>query len=146
MNGRNVKWQRRVLGLAWVAVLAGLAGCGPGGPKTYPVSGKVVFKGKGEPAAALQGSFIRLEQVADPKITAVAEIEDEASFILGSTIDGRPYPGLPDGTYRVRITPTVVRGRQVIPQRYDDFRTSKLEITVQPTANDLTVEVDRASR
>jgi hypothetical protein len=133
--------------LAALAIaLCGLAGCGPGGLKTYPVSGKVVFKDKGGEIKHLRGSYLRLELLSDPQVTAASDIEDDGSFVLGSVIDGRPYPGLREGTYRARITPANPGDKRVIHPRYENFHTSNLQFTITPGPNTLTVEVERAGR
>src|SRR5262245_57255758 len=48
-----------------VLCLATLASCGPRGPKTYPVKGKVVTE-KGEPVPKLAGSGIEIQSATEP--------------------------------------------------------------------------------
>ncbi len=128
------------------AILAVAAGCGEDGPKVYMTKGKVAFKGSGEIATQLQGCYIYMQQVEDPTITAVSEIDLDGTFVLGSAIAGRPYQGLPPGTYRTRISPTTAFGKPVISPRYEKFTTSKLQYTVEPRSSEITIEVERAGR
>lgn len=137
---------RWALLVALAAALGCLAGCGPSEPKVYPVQGKVVFKDQGGDAHQLRGSYVRMELISDPKVTAVAEIEDEGMFILGSSIDGRPYSGLLEGTYRVRIDPPDPNRKRVIPGRYEQFSTSNLERTIERGGGEILIEVERAGR
>lgn len=137
---------RKGVAVVLLALAAVPAGCGQNGPKVYTTTGKIVFKGTGETATQLQGAYVYMEQVEDPKITAVAEIDDDGTFHLGSAIAGRPYQGLPPGTYRARVSPTQVFGKQFISPRYEKFKTSNLEYSVGTQTTQITVEVERVGR
>jgi hypothetical protein len=73
--------------LAALAVV-GLACSGGGGPKTYPVQGKVVAPG-GKPWA---GGRITFQAVSDPGLLAAGEIQPDGSFLLVThyLVDGQP--------------------------------------------------------
>jgi hypothetical protein len=133
---------------AAAAVLAG-AGCrDAGAPKTYPVTGKVVFKG-GD-ARGLRGGYVRLQSVADPNVRAVGEIEDDGSFVLGTSFKERPLGGVPEGEYRILVEPPPPEDEEGKPRvnlhpRFRRFDTSGLTCTVGPgKENVLTLEVERA--
>jgi hypothetical protein len=124
-----------------------VAGCGPSGPQTYPVQGKVVFKGKGGKVQQLAGSKVWLQSVADPSLAAVGEIEDDGSFSLGTYLKEKSYQGVPAGQYKGRIEPPAddeegkpLRG--LIHPRYHDFDKSGITCTV-PLAGELVITVSR---
>ena len=55
-------------------------GCGPGGPKTHPVRGKVELAGAD--AAPLAGSHVEAALVSDPNVRASGEIQPDGRFSL----------------------------------------------------------------
>jgi hypothetical protein len=120
-------------------------GCGGGGgPKTYPVEGKVVFS-DGTPAKELAGRIITF-QPAEGDALPQGEIKEDATFRLRTN---QPGDGAPPGKYRVAIGPnTSVLPRDnpplVIAKRYHDPKTSGLEATVESRATQVTLKVDRA--
>src|SRR5207237_5036985 len=94
-------------------VLVGAAGCGAGKQQSaYPVTGKVVYKGTGEPVPRLSGGYVCLEAVADPNNKPVGEIEDDGTFFLGTVVEGKNLGGVLPGEYRVRIVPPEATGTQ----------------------------------
>ena len=144
MNSPVFSWRAALMLLAAVT-LAG--SCSDGTPKTYPVKGQVVFKGKGGNIHQLVGGKVRLQSVTDPGVTAVGEIEDDGVFSLGAYYQGRGLPGVPAGQYKARVEPPVddeegkpIRG--LIHPRYEDFDKSGWIITV-PLTGDLVLEVER---
>src|SRR2546425_11518014 len=82
-GGRRGTW----VGLALVLT----AVCGCGGPKTYPVKGKLIFD-KGD-VKLLSGSTLYCQQEQDPMIRAHGEINEDGSFALGTYAQGKPLPG-----------------------------------------------------
>ncbi len=144
----------RCLGPACVGLVLLAAGCGRsnGKLKTYPVRGKVVIKGTGEPATRLEGAAVMLEPVADPAGAQVrGEIGDGGTFALGSIIGGQNVGGVPTGEYRVRIAlpgggPR--RGvRLPVDAKYLSYDTSGLRVTVAAGTNDdVTIEVEEPRR
>jgi hypothetical protein len=116
----------------WILVVAafavaGIVGCG--GLKTYPVKGKVVFKG-GRPVTS--GGRIEFQSTADPQVKATGWIElKDGSFSLTTYKDGKQIDGAVEGPHRVVVelrNPVVVLS---LPNVY----------TVQPQENDFTIEV-----
>lgn len=81
MNIIDFTQGRAALAMVILALLSAVAGCAESGPKVYTTKGKVAFKGTGETATQLQGCYIYLEQVEDPKITAVSEIDRSWSML-----------------------------------------------------------------
>jgi hypothetical protein len=130
-----------------VLALGGLTSCGQRGPQTFPVQGKVVFKGKGGNVGQLAGGNVRFQSIADPNLTAVGEIADDGSFALGSYIKDKGYPGVPAGEYKARVDPPEddEEGRPLrglIHPKYQDFDKSGLTFTV-PHAGELVIIVSR---
>ncbi len=85
-----------VAGLA-LGVMAGCSGSSLG--KTYPVKGKVVFRG-GKPA---RGGTVELVSTTDPALRAFGDIEDDGSFTLTAFKDRKESPGVVEGEYQVFI-------------------------------------------
>jgi hypothetical protein len=143
-------WIRAGIRGAALAAAVAVLGCGGGGggdsgPKTYPVTGKVVVK-NGD-VNKLRGGLVRFESVADPARKGVGEVEDDGAFVIGSSYNEKPVPGLPEGEYRARIDPKDERGgeggpRPVVLPKYRDFATSGLTFTVKPGSNVFTIEVE----
>jgi hypothetical protein len=134
-----------------VGLLVSVAGCGAKGPKTYPVSGKVVVK-NGD-VKKLVGGFVRLQSVADSSLVGVGEIGEDGSFGIGTFIDGKPQGGLPEGEYRARVEPPgfdrLQEDDQLPPPKKGDilpkylkFDASGLKYAIKPGDNPLTVEVE----
>jgi hypothetical protein len=140
----------RRLAPACAALALFAAGCGAGNePKTYPVSGKVVYKGKGD-AAQLEGGYVILEAVADPaKAVVQGQIDEGGTFALGSVIGGKPVGGVLPGEYRVRVVPptdeeTGRAMRTLIHPRFQSFDKSGIRLTIAADENDVTIEVEPA--
>ena len=132
--------------LAAFLMLGLIAGCGPGLPKVYPVTGKVVNKGKG-PAKDLTGYNIQFQSLTDPKELPGGVIAEDGSFTLYTRVGGKVIPGVKEGTYRACILPPAVEGgpppRLVIPRRYTAFETANFQYDVKPPATEITVEIER---
>jgi hypothetical protein len=142
----NASW---MLCLLVLLPFAALAGCGSNVPKTYPVKGKVVFKGKGD-VARLSGHHVRFESVSDAKLSAVGEIEDDGTFSLGSFIDGKALPGLPEGTYKACLEQPEPEDEDrkpppVVHSRFLSTKTSGWEFKV-PSSDEFTLEVEGPKR
>ncbi|MCI0684156.1 MAG: hypothetical protein L0Y71_18765 [Gemmataceae bacterium] len=134
-----------VLAVAALALLA--AGCGQGGPRTYPVAGKVVFKGKPGNMRHLIGAKVRLQSTSDPSIVAVGAIEDDGSFSLGTTMDKKSLSGVPAGAYKARLEPRRSDDPDAPPvvpfaAKYLDYDKSGLTVTV-PADGEIVIEVER---
>jgi hypothetical protein len=128
------------------AALLVAVGCGQDGPKTYPVNGKVVYKGAGD-VAKLEGGRVHLESVSsEPKVTASGDIEADGSFSVWCYLESKDREGVPAGEYRVCVRPArggdePRRGGPIHP-RYQRFETSELKITVTPGTNTPTIEIE----
>jgi hypothetical protein len=125
--------------LTAVMLCCGVVGCG--GPKTHPLSGRVVYAPDQTPAGDLAGYGVTAV-CADPPITAVGVIEDDGSFVL-STFGEKD--GAVAGHYRVALTPPLPYGDEppspvLIDAKYLDLDTSGLEIEIPGDEVVLTVE------
>jgi hypothetical protein len=126
---------RRALMLAAVLALPGLAGCGTGMPATYPVKGKVVFKG-GKPASY---GRIEFQSLSDSTVKAIGQVGKDGSFTLTTHKEGRNTPGAVAGQHKVIVEqegwdkPLVVI---VVPT----------PLTVEERDNDLTIVVEKPRR
>ena len=129
------------------AAVLGSAGC-DSGPKVYPVTGKVVNKGKG-PAQDLAGYSVQFRSVSDPAETPGGMIEADGTFVLYTYTGsgGNVIPGVKAGTYDACLLPPAVEGgakpKLVIPRRYTQFETANLQFTITAGPNEITIEVDR---
>jgi hypothetical protein len=117
-----------------VGAALGAFGCGPGGPRTYPVSGKLDLAG-GD-LAALSGGHVDAALRDDPTVRASGEILPDGSFTLQTLDGGVVRQGAREGDYRVRIVLDEdgpggkQRARRAIAPRYLWFETSGLSIRV----------------
>lgn len=123
------------LALAIVAAAGmGVLGCGRGGPRTYPVSGKLDLAG-GD-LSALSGGHIDAALRDDPTVRASGEIRPDGSFALQTFDGGVIRQGAREGSYRVRIIlddedpAGKQRARRAIARRFLSFETSGLSIRV----------------
>jgi hypothetical protein len=117
--------------LAALALL-GIVGCGWGMPRTYPVKGKVVFKGGGP----VTDGRIQFQSAADPPFKAVGDIDNDGGFSLTTYVGAKKVRGAPRGPYRVVVE--LERPAQVIslPDTW----------TVEPRENDFTVVLETRQR
>ena len=124
------------------------AGCGPGLPKVYPVTGKVINKGKGH-VKDLTGYNVQFESITEPGEMPGGRIEENGTFTMYTRVGGKVIPGVKEGTYRACLLPPILEGggsaRLVIPARYTKFATSKLQFEIKPETTDLVIEIDRGS-
>ncbi len=118
------------------AMLTATAGCGSGMPATYPVRGKVVWKG-GKP---VMDGRIEFQSVADEKMKAVSEIGEDGTFSLVSHLGGKSAAGAVAGQHRVVVETSPVWNQPVLvvvlPQPF----------TVEPRANDFVIEIQKPRR
>lgn len=121
------------------------AGCGPTGPKTVPVSGKVTLDGGTVPGPG----FIYFttegggESVSRP---GTAEFAADGSYRAKTFTDG---DGLLPGKYLLRVdcwkTAPNMEGKPVasfLPPKYQDASKSNLELTVKPDDKSVTFDID----
>jgi hypothetical protein len=131
------------------AALLALTAC-DSGPKVYPVTGKVINKGKGS-IKDLAGYNVQFRSTTDPADTPGGAIGDDGTFTLYTYtgVGGNVVPGVKAGTYQACIQPPPPEGgaqpRLVIPRRYTQFETANLRFTINPGPNEITIEVDRDS-
>ncbi len=80
-----------------------LAGCNtePALPKTYPVTGKVVFKG----GQAMTGGAIEFKSADDPMLRVVGTIDPNGTFTLSTLKDNSRVTGAPEGDFQVTVLP-----------------------------------------
>jgi hypothetical protein len=126
--------------LAIAAVLLSLAGCG--GPRLYPVHGKVTWE-DGAEARELAGGLVICES-ADGRVGARGDIEKDGSFRLCTY---KPEDGLLPGKYRVAVveySPREPPPPPIIDRTFSSVEGSGLEINVEPKTNEVTLQVRRA--
>lgn len=124
-----------------------LAGCGSHGPKTYPVSGEVVF----EDGVVLQGGLVEFSS-AEREMSATGRIGPDGKFRLTTVKDG---DGAIAGLHRAIVITTY--GGDLIQHHHDaktlrraakkfsSYATSGLKFTVRPgEKNHFRVVVERA--
>ena len=135
------------LALAAVFIVLSLAGCRDE-VRLYPVQGVVVW-GDGQPARELAGGAVSLQVAgeAERKTSAQGEIGPDGTFSLRAPGLGE---GLPTGKYSAVVMPVIKTdplGPPPVPimdQRFQRHRTSDLEVVVEPSDNQITLEVERA--
>ena len=135
----------RRLAAALAAAVVGLfAGCGPDGPKLYPVTAKVVVDGGN--VADLAGSTVDAMVETDPTVRASGTIEADGTVVLETLHSGKIRKGVQEGTYRARIVladddPQIRRkAAKVVAPKYRDFKTSDLSFQV-PAPGEVTLKV-----
>jgi hypothetical protein len=122
----------------WILIMvaafasAGIAGCT--GPKTYPVSGKVVFKGGGPVTG---GGRIEFQSTSDPQVKATGWIDmKDGTFSLTTLRDGKNVEGAVEGQHRVVVE---LRNPVTVIDLPNDY-------TVEQRENDFTIEVPKPRR
>ena len=116
-----------------VAALALPASVGCAGmPRTYPVKGKVVFKG-GKPVT---DGRIQFQSATDPQFKALGDIDQDGSFSLTTYIGTNKAQGAPQGPYSVVVELERPADVVALPNTY----------TVEPRENEFTIVVERRRR
>ena len=136
MRSTRSQLPARVAAGLLAAGLIAAAGCGRGGPETYPVTGRVLHSSGGE--AALAGSYVEAVLQGDPTVRASGVIGPDGSFELATLLGGTILEGAREGTYSVRIIPndedaaSTRRAAAAVAPRYLSFETSGLTLRVPP--------------
>src|SRR5262245_6778575 len=131
--------RRRSSAVVVAVALLGLAGCG--GPRLYPVHGKVVWE-DGAEARELAGGLVICESANG--VGARGDIEKDGSFRLSTY---KPGDGALPGKHRVAVVeygPREPAPPPIIDRALSSLATSGLEINVEPKANEITLKVRRA--
>lgn len=131
------------------AIFVGLAGCSDGMPRRYPVQGKVVFP-DGTPLTRGTVEFLSLD--VDPPLTATGSIRPEGVFELetagkrGGAVAGRHRVVVvgDDETGTSEERPWKI-SKSLVHPRYASFKTSGLEVVVEPKRNSITIDVEYAT-
>jgi hypothetical protein len=137
------------MGIGLALLLTLLAGCGKtGAPKTFPVSGKVVFE-NGD-VKLLSGSSVYRVHAQDGAVAARGNIREDGGFTLKTHWQGQVLAGALEGTYRVQIVPDENKGTQEsefrrmgIDPRFLHAATSPLSFKV-PVEGEVVLTVTRA--
>ena len=123
---------------AWSLVL--LPGCG--GPRLYPVHGKVTWE-NGDEARELAGGMVICESVVG-QVGARGDIEQDGSFQLSTY---KPGDGVLPGKHRVAVveySPREPPPPPKIDRAFSGVESSGLEINVDQTTKVVTLKVRRA--
>jgi hypothetical protein len=139
---------RRLLACGAVGLLV-VTSCEPGPPKVYPVKGIIVNKGKGS-VKDVVGYNVQLQSMTDPTEMPGGTVGEDGTFVLYTRWGGKVVEGAKAGTYKAWLEQAPLEGRKppppVIPVRYTNADTSGLEFTIEPRANEITIEIDRGAR
>jgi hypothetical protein len=131
---------RLFAGIAGAAILLGVAACRSSTPPPQPVSGKVLFQGKG-----VEGAVVTFHPVADtdanPRRFSAITTQD-GTFRLSA--DGA-FDGAPAGEYAVTVfylSPEKKAdgqnaGPDLLKGRYADPKTTMLKAEIKPGVNEL---------
>jgi len=130
--------------LALGGVIGILVGCGPGGPKTYSVKGKVVTA-KAEDLKRLVAQAVELQSTVEPNTRGFGQIQADGTFTISTYRLGAALSGAIEGTHRARIAPTAHddddgRGRLRVDRKYTRFDSSGWEIVV-PTTGEVVLKL-----
>jgi hypothetical protein len=121
--------------LAWLIV----TGCGGSGevaaPKTYPVRGKVFYKGD---QPFLFGGVIQFQLETEPRLTQMGDIEPDGTVSLATLFQNERLEGTIEGRYHVTVIPRMLDNKPVpiyqLPRVYtvkaeDNYFSIELEKT-----------------
>jgi hypothetical protein len=106
-----------------------LAGCGTDIPRTYPVTGQVVYKG-GKPVTYGRVEF---QSTSHPELRATGGIQTDGTFALTTTLGGESAAGAVVGDHKVLIELESRSALVILPAPY----------TVKPEKNEVTFEIPR---
>ncbi|PQO44296.1 hypothetical protein [Blastopirellula marina] len=122
----------RQIAFCLLALAAFAIGCGESGSI---IQGKVQFS-DGSPLTVGELIF------DDGAYSEVAPIDDQGNFTI--------LKGMPDGIYKITIQGAAegeyANPKPLVDNRYIDYGTTDLELTVQGSARDIVLTVDRAKK
>jgi hypothetical protein len=127
-----------------LAAAIGVLGCGPGGPRTYPVRGKVELVSGN--ATALAGSTIEAALESDTTVRASGTIQEDGRFTLETLHAGVILKGAQEGKYQARIIladddpATRRRAAKALARRFLQFNTSGLSFEA-PASGEVVLRV-----
>jgi hypothetical protein len=131
----------RVTGCYWLilAFALGPAGCGENGGERVRVAGTVLIDGK----PLTSGTIRFVPEVGRPASSAILA---DGSFELASdSVNRVSEAGVRPGNYRVQVSASKVVDDETIrwnaPEKYADFRTSGLNVTIDKPIDDLVLEL-----
>ena len=114
MNNASAICQRSgtwwlVVALAWAI----LGGCDEKVqlPQTYPVRGRVVYKGSGPVA----GGVVQFQARSDPRLLINGETDADGNFALTTQVSDRKLPGAVVGEHQVTVVPPMPADQSVEP-------------------------------
>ena len=130
------------LAIALCLAAACCSGCTNDGD-VVPVAGHVLVDG--EPLTV--GNIRFVPKVGGPASSVIGE--DGRFQLVAERIGAPNTPGVLRGKYQVQVSASRIVDDQtiewIVPQRYADFRTSGIEITIDKPANDLIVRLSGKS-
>jgi len=119
-----------------VFLLAATAGCGPSqgeSARLVPVKGKVTFKGQPLPKGVIKFKPVDIGRVAS------GPIQHDGTFVLTTFKEG---DGAAIGLNQVSISGTGTGAKEIIPKKYLQPLTSKLEAEVTPEKTEFTFDLN----
>jgi hypothetical protein len=135
---------------AWAVVaglLAALGGCGPSGPKTHPVTGKVVTS-NAEDLKRLAGQAVEFQSTTEPETRGFGQIQADGTFTISTYRQGVSLPGAIEGTHKVRLMIDLGEDQNGRPRKtkwafdrkYTQFENSGWVVTV-PTDGEVVLKL-----
>lgn len=118
---------------------AALTGCGESGdppPKTYKVTGKVVYA-DGSP---MKGGTIEFHSVENSGLTTMSQIKDDGTFNLTTITEKEKLSGAVEGTYTVTIT-TGFGQDQTQQEAFAPINVPKKYVVKPSDSNNFTIKI-----
>jgi len=135
---------RYFLCVAFLVLLAS-TGCGPSGPRTYRIPGKLVYD-DGSPVTG--ASVVLQTTVKDQAVVARGMATPEGKFELSTFKEG---DGVVAGEHQVSISPVPIpEGTKplgpAVPSQYWDFSTSQLTTSITPQTSEIVITLARSGK
>src|SRR5262245_1235345 len=141
MRSRVPLGGRRAAAVLAVALLGAVAGCGPSGLKTHPLSGKVVLP-NAEDQKLLEGQGIEFQSATEPDTRAFGQLKADGSFEVTTYRLRVTARGAIEGAHRARLQiqmeedpdrPKKKRKKWPVDRKYTQFEKSGWEVTLPTT-------------